>query len=60
MQRAVTFEGRQETGDPPAATVTCVDCRAKFGIAEGEVNFFKARGFDLPRRCKPCRERRKR
>jgi hypothetical protein len=36
-----------------------VDCSTPFGIAAGEVKFFTTRGFDLPRRCKPCRERRK-
>lgn len=60
LARKVTFEGGRNAEDTvPAVTAQCVDCRAKFVISAGEVDFMKTRGFDLPRRCKPCRERRK-
>ena len=58
MKRAVTFKGGFDAG-PPALTVKCVDCRASFGVAAGELAFLKQKGFDTPKRCKPCRERRK-
>ena len=58
IRRAVTFQSGFDAG-PPAMTVKCIDCRASFGIAAGELNFLKQKGFDPPKRCKPCRERRK-
>jgi hypothetical protein len=59
LARSATFEGGRDLGQAPALSVTCVECRTQFGISAGEVNFFQTRGFALPRRCKPCRERRK-
>jgi hypothetical protein len=58
MKREVTFAGGFDTG-PPAVTVTCSDCRGSFGITAGELRFFKDKGYEPPKRCKPCRERRK-
>ncbi len=58
LSRAVTFQGGFDAG-PPAMQAICVDCRASFDIAAGELRFLQQKGFDLPRRCKPCRERRK-
>ena len=58
MRRAVTFASGFDAG-PPAVTATCLDCRASFGIFAGELSFLKEKGFDPPKRCKPCRDRRK-
>lgn len=38
---------------------TCVDCGERFTITCGERDFYQKRGFDLPLRCKGCREERK-
>lgn len=42
--------------------VTCVekDCRKQFEVTAGEQEFFAQKGFALPKRCKECRNRRKR
>lgn len=36
-------------------SVTCTDCHESFVITPEEQQFFKQKGFDLPKRCKPCR-----
>lgn len=36
------------------------DCRKSFTITAGELEFFEGKGFPVPKRCKDCRERRKR
>lgn len=38
---------------------TCA-CGMAFTIEVGEKRWFEGKGFELPRRCKPCREKRKR
>ena len=40
---------------------TCInsDCRKDFVISKGEKEFFDSKGFDLPKRCKECREKQK-
>lgn len=42
--------------------VRCIEasCKKYFTITAGEQEFFAGKGFQLPRRCKDCRERRKR
>lgn len=37
----------------------CKDCGAEFNINGAEQAFYKNRGFDLPSRCKPCKDIRK-
>ena len=37
----------------------CVDCPNEFAITVGEQNFFKNKGFELPKRCKPCRDKKR-
>lgn len=43
-------------------THKCVerDCGKEFVITTGEQEFFARKGFTLPKRCKDCRERKKR
>ncbi|MFQ5649830.1 MAG: zinc-ribbon domain-containing protein [bacterium] len=43
----------------PDSTLICVDCGNEFVFSEGEQEFYKERGFEEPKRCKPCREQRK-
>lgn len=37
----------------------CKDCGKIFGITNGENEWYKNRGWDLPIRCKDCRKKRK-
>jgi len=37
----------------------CVDCGQSWVFTAGEQAFFWSKGLSEPRRCKPCRERRK-
>lgn len=37
----------------------CADCRASWSFREGECEWFQEHGFALPRRCSPCRDRRR-
>lgn len=37
-------------------TVTCKDCGVTFDITPGEQEFYKSRNWELPKRCKDCRQ----
>ena len=37
----------------------CVDCGRQFEITPGEERFYKSKGLDLPKRCKPCRDKKR-
>ena len=39
---------------------TCVECDAPFIIYHHDRQFFERKGLELPARCKPCRDRRRR
>jgi hypothetical protein len=38
-------------------TLVCVECGAEFVFIAGEQRFFADKGFDEPKRCKPCKLR---
>lgn len=38
-----------------ALTRQCIECGVSFVLEVGEVQFFIARGLNLPRRCAECR-----
>lgn len=40
-------------------TRACVDCNTEFSMDEGEQNFYKEKGWVLPKRCKKCRQSKK-
>lgn len=40
-------------------TLTCNDCDEDFIFTAGEQDFFEEKGFDEPKRCKDCRDRKK-
>lgn len=40
-------------------TRECPSCLGTFDITKGELNFFDRHGLNLPKRCRPCRERRR-
>jgi predicted RNA-binding Zn-ribbon protein involved in translation (DUF1610 family) len=37
----------------------CIDCKNKFTLELGEIKFYNQKGYDLPKRCKKCRELKK-
>ena len=39
--------------------IKCKDCGGNFIYTAGEQEFFQAKGFSEPVRCKPCRDMRK-
>ncbi len=39
--------------------LTCADCGQSFTFTAQEQDFYSERGFQEPKRCKPCRETRK-
>lgn len=41
-------------------TLTCVECGEEFIFSDEEQQFYSERGFQEPKRCKPCRDKRKR
>lgn len=58
--RRVAFDATPKRVDTtPAILVACSGCGQSFGVTAGELDFFKMKGFDPPKRCKPCREKRK-
>jgi len=40
--------------------IKCVDCGEGFEFSVGEQRYYEEKGFVEPKRCRPCRERRKR
>lgn len=45
--------------DPNAKVITCKDCGCEFVVSEKEQNWYKERGFELPKRCYQCRKDRR-
>lgn len=39
-----------------AYTEYCSDCGTAFPITNGELEFYKKKGYEAPKRCKPCRK----
>lgn len=46
-----------KTIEHPVTTIerACKDCAAIFAISPGEQDWFAARGYQLPKRCRECR-----
>lgn len=40
-------------------SLTCVDCGVQFSFSARDQAFYQERGFQPPRRCKTCRDKRK-
>lgn len=38
---------------------TCIQCGKEFEITDGEIGFYKGKGYELPKRCKECRTKNK-
>jgi hypothetical protein len=43
----------------PSEILTCVECKNSFEFSEGEQKYYSEKNFTPPKRCKPCRDRRK-
>lgn len=41
------------------STYVCKDCGAEFELTASEKTWYAQQGFELPRRCKTCRDKRK-
>lgn len=39
--------------------VVCVDCNQPFTLEAGEQKFFADKGLSTPKRCKPCRQKKR-
>lgn len=37
----------------------CVDCKKEFFLTDRDLEFYKEKGWALPKRCKSCRDKRK-
>lgn len=40
-------------------TLTCVDCHQPWTFEAGEQEFFADKGLSTPKRCKPCRQKKR-
>lgn len=47
-----------EWGSRYARTMRCIDCGEKFDITNGEEEYFRNKGLELPKRCPRCRAKR--
>lgn len=43
----------------PDETITCCDCGNTFTFSQGEQDYYAKQGFNRPKRCRPCREEKK-
>lgn len=73
-QRAIALEARrkeqerkreerrreQERRNAVYSRIRCSVCQREFAITNGEYEYYRSKGLDLPKRCKECREQGKR
>lgn len=50
----------QESSREDVITVECIDCGRAFDLTKEEQDWYKEKGFALPKRCKECRKERRR
>lgn len=48
------------TNNPNDMELQCQDCGNSFVWTENDQQFYKEKGYTQPKRCKPCREKKKR
>ena len=48
-----------DVNDFTKKTLTCIDCGNKFIFEAGEQAFYRSKGLAEPKRCKPCRDKRR-
>jgi CxxC-x17-CxxC domain-containing protein len=39
-----------------STTITCAACGTDFAFSQEEQEFYESKGFQSPRKCKPCRD----
>ena len=39
--------------------INCIDCNEIFEFSESDKRFFEEKGYSKPKRCKPCRTKKK-
>lgn len=49
-----------ESSREDVITVECVNCGRTFDLTKEEQDWYKEKGFALPKRCKECRKERRR
>lgn len=49
-----------ESTDDDYMVRNCKDCPNKFNLTEGEIKFYNSKEMHLPKRCKDCRQKRRR
>jgi hypothetical protein len=57
--RAQGTRAAAAASDGEDQTLRCVDCRNEFVWSASEQQYYRERGFEAPRRCKPCRQAKK-
>lgn len=50
----------QESSREDVITVECIDCGRTFDLTKEEQDWYKEKGFAMPKRCKECRKERRR
>ena len=49
----------QHCADEVVKTVVCEDCGEEFPVSRAEYEYYEEKGYELPKRCPSCREKRK-
>jgi hypothetical protein len=50
---------RTEGAEPGDRTIICKDCGGEFTFSAGEARYYQSHGLRAPKRCKPCRAKRR-
>lgn len=53
------LESYDDNSHQPRLKCTCKECGKEFYIYNNDVEFYKKNNYDLPRRCKECRKKRR-
>lgn len=53
------YASKAESHDAPYIVKTCSDCGESIVLTRNQVRWFKEKGFDIPKRCKECNQKRK-
>lgn len=55
----VVVNRKKKNGDLKGVKIKCIHCGVKFFFPNSKAEFFKKKGYNLPKRCKTCIETRK-
>lgn len=59
MTLRLSRDTQEKEYDVPDMMLECQDCKQEFIFEEGEQAFFESKGYTPPKRCKPCRDKKK-